>query len=165
MTLTVHTARITYAGADRLDVTRKSGDSTFAPSWPLVGPMIRARKSDPHWLRLWPEYVTSYTAEMRVSYRENRAGWDALLARDEVTLVCYCTDPMHCHRTVLAGILGKLGAAVKGERPLDPKKVLQLMLAAAEHDQTAEEAETELRADGVDVDAFLDGVAKAIRQV
>ncbi len=33
MTLLVHTARITYAGHDRLDLTRKSGDPTFAPSW------------------------------------------------------------------------------------------------------------------------------------
>lgn len=50
------------------------------------------------------------------SYRDHRAAWDALLARDEVTLVCYCTDAAHCHRTVLSGILGKLGATVCGER-------------------------------------------------
>jgi hypothetical protein len=33
MTLSAFTARITYAGADRLDVARKSGDPAFAPSW------------------------------------------------------------------------------------------------------------------------------------
>jgi len=57
-----------------------------------------------------------YTAEMRASYRERRLTWDALLAHAEVTLVCYCNDPAHCHRTLLAGILGKLGADVRGER-------------------------------------------------
>lgn len=165
MTLLVHTARITYSGPDRLDITRKSGDPTFAPSWAILRPMLEARRNGPSYVWLWPQYVADYTAEMRTSYREHRAAWDALLARDEVTLVCYCTDPQHCHRTVLAGILGKLGATVCGERQPDSKKVLQMMLAATDYDQTAEEAEAELRADGVDVEAFLDGVAKAIRQV
>ena len=67
-------------------------------------------------LRHWPRYVADYTHEMRMSYRRNRLAWDALLARSEVTLLCYCTDANFCHRTVLAGILGKLGAVVKGER-------------------------------------------------
>lgn len=165
MTLLVHTARITYAGPDRLDVTRKSGDPTFAPSWGILRPMIDARRQGGNWTWLWPRYVEQYTAEMRQSYRANRAAWDALLARAEVTLCCYCTDALHCHRTVLAEILGKLGAVVKGERQPDSKKVLQLMLAASDYDQTAEEAEAELRADGVDVEAFIANVAEAIRKV
>lgn len=53
---------------------------------------------------------------MRASYRGNYPAWAWLLSQDERTLVCYCTDPNHCHRTLLAGILGKLGAEVKGER-------------------------------------------------
>lgn len=118
MTLLVHTARISYAGPDRLDVTRKSGDPTFAPSRRILGPMLRLRFAGLHVdaERAWPKYVADYTAEMRTSYREHRAAWDALLARGSVTLLCYCVDPQHCHRTVLAEILGKLGATVKGER-------------------------------------------------
>lgn len=108
----VHTARIDYAGPDRLDISRKSGVSAFAPSWPL----LRATLPKFGGTLPWEEYVTRYTAEMRVSYREHRWQWDALLARDEVTLVCFCVDPLRCHRTVLAGILGKLGADVRGER-------------------------------------------------
>lgn len=38
------------------------------------------------------------------------------MGADAMTLVCYCTDAAHCHRTVLAGILGRLGADVRGER-------------------------------------------------
>lgn len=109
MTLAVYTARISYAGADRLDVTRKSAGPDglpFAPSLRILSPMLTA----------WPTYVRAYTAEMRTSYRERRAAWDALLAREEVTLVCYCADPAYCHRTLLAEILGKLGAHVDGER-------------------------------------------------
>lgn len=120
--LAVYTARVTYDGPGRLDITRKSAGPDglpFAPSWDILGPMLRARKREngPAGVLLWPEYVEDYTAEMRASYRQHRAAWDALLARAEVTLVCYCNDPAHCHRTLLAGILAKLGAAARGERP------------------------------------------------
>ncbi len=112
MILSVYTARITYAGPDRLDVSRKSGEAVFAPSWDL----LRAALPKLGGTLPWEEYVDRYTAEMRVSYREHRAAWDALLARDVVTLVCYCVDPLRCHRTVLAAILGKIGADARGER-------------------------------------------------
>lgn len=122
MTLQVYTARISYRGTDRLDVTRKSAGPDglpFAPSWDILRPMIALRRGADQdaELRAWPQYVVAYTAEMRSSYQRNRPTWDVLLARTEVTLVCYCSDPEHCHRTVLAGILGKLGAEVHGERP------------------------------------------------
>lgn len=114
----IYTARVTYAGPDRLDITRKSAEAglPFAPSWAILRPMIALRRAGGDELAAWPQYVDDYTAEMRASYRDRRAAWDWLLARPEVTLVCYCTDPAHCHRTVLAGILAKLGATVCGER-------------------------------------------------
>lgn len=141
MTLTVHTARVSYDGADRLDVTRKSAGPdgiAFAPSWAILRPALDARTRaddarrgmhrDPPIGEMhreaaeriereaWEAYVPAYVAEMRESYRTQRAAWRALLARESVTLVCYCTDPARCHRTLLAGILAKLGATVAGER-------------------------------------------------
>jgi uncharacterized protein YeaO (DUF488 family) len=123
MTLGVYTARVTYAGPDRLDITRsKAGPDglPFAPSWKILRPMLELRREQGAMAAAyaWPQYVSAYTAEMRASYRDHRAAWDQLLARDAVTLLCYCTDPAQCHRTVLAGILGKLGADVRGERHL-----------------------------------------------
>ncbi len=117
----VYTARVTYAGPDRLDIARSSAGPEglpFAPSWTILRPMLELRRSEGAMAvaYAWPKYVIDYTEEMRRSYRDKRAAWDALLARAEVTLVCYCTDPAHCHRTVLAGILAKLGAEVRGER-------------------------------------------------
>lgn len=44
--LRVWTARISYAGPDRLDITRKSGSGlglVFAPSWDILTPAIEAR--------------------------------------------------------------------------------------------------------------------------
>jgi len=135
--LRVHTARLSYSGADRLDVTRKGADDyrrrtgrrwegePFAPSWEILKPTIDAMKAvrtgsivaDRAATRAWwDDYVAAYTVEMRRSYRADRVAWDALLSRREVTLCCYCTDPERCHRTVLAGLLRRCGAEVCGER-------------------------------------------------
>lgn len=169
MTLSVYTARVTYAGQDRLDITRKSAGPDglpFAPSWKILGPMLMHRREggaiDPYFG--WPQYVEDYRREMRAGYRLCPDDWNALLARDEVTLVCYCSDPTHCHRTLLAGFLGKLGATVRGERVVRPatERVFGLFAAVSDYEQTGDEAEAELRADGLDVDAFLDGVHAAV---
>ena len=138
MTLTVHTARVSYDGVDRLDVTRKSAGPdgiVFAPSWAILGPALdllkcaedvgsqscdscdRMNCDGPRIAHMtWALYSAAYVAEMRESYRTQRAAWRALLAREIVTLVCYCTDPARCHRTLLSAILAKLGATVAGER-------------------------------------------------
>ena len=45
MTLRVHTARVSYGGADRLDITRKSAPPegiAFAPSWAILRPALDA---------------------------------------------------------------------------------------------------------------------------
>lgn len=106
--LAVHTAQFGYPGGDRLDITRKSGDHTFAPTWGLIN---AAKRGDVN----WPKYVEEYTQQMRDSYRRNRPLWDLLLEAPRVVLVCYCPDPAYCHRTVLGKILAKLGAHFYGE--------------------------------------------------
>ena len=126
MPLQIYTARISYSGPDRLDVTRKAG-SVFGPSWAL----LRAGKSGEI---DWQTYVEDYTAEMRwcwergadvVDQRHRNEvldRWHELLHRETVTLCCYCADPQRCHRTVLAGLLVKAGehlglpAVYRGER-------------------------------------------------
>lgn len=80
----------------------------FAPSWAILGAAKRGELA-------WREYAPRYVAEMRLSYRANRAAWDALVARERVVLTCYCVAPAECHRTLLAEILGKLGAELRGE--------------------------------------------------
>jgi uncharacterized protein YeaO (DUF488 family) len=80
--------------------------------------MLEIRRSgrvatDDEWL--W--YVEEYLKAMGRSHRFHRAAWDALLARERVVLVCYCTDAKRCHRSILARILESLGAINRGELP------------------------------------------------
>ena len=148
MTLLVHTARVSYDGPDRIDVTRGSATASglpFSPSWTILRPAkellhladqlatiandapllpgmaamdraIPAKVSEAIAGNTWALYAAAYLGEMRESYRPERRAWDELLARESVTLVCYCVDPARCHRTLLAEILVKLGATYLGER-------------------------------------------------
>lgn len=147
MSLKVYTARIGYRGADAVDVTRKSATPdalAFAPSWAILRPALTIRAALGALRRssvvatergllavsrevaeearvieeqAWALYVPAYLAEMRASYRAHHRSWAALLMRSEATLLCYCTDPERCHRTLLArDILPKLGAVYGGER-------------------------------------------------
>ena len=119
MTLHVYTARITSRDPDRLDITRKSADvfgRVFAPSWAILNPALAKRKAGTFAAADWVEYAADYTREMRRSYAEHGAVWDALLTLPRVVAVCYCTDAARCHRTVLGrDILPKFGAIYEGE--------------------------------------------------
>ena len=109
----IWTARVTYSGADRVEVTAKAG-SVFGPSWTLLNRFLAMRKGGRETEQTWTEYTNAYLAEMRVAYRGNKGAFHDL-ARSNATLVCYCTGT-HCHRFLLAEILVKLGATYHGER-------------------------------------------------
>lgn len=118
MTLRVRTARLGTRCGDGLNITRMTGADAFAPSWAILRPALALVKSGRMDAGGWADYEARYTAEMRASYRDNRAPWDALLARESVTLLCYCRiapDRPWCHRRTLARILAKLGAVDDGE--------------------------------------------------
>lgn len=134
---------------DDLDITRAHGGprgSPFAPSWAILRPVLDARegaavlrsvaRTDEEKLaagaransieaEAWAVYIPAFIAEMRQSYRQNRAAWRDLLARDRVVLRCRCADPTRCHRALLRErILSALGAIDGGElRPAGPRQL------------------------------------------
>jgi uncharacterized protein YeaO (DUF488 family) len=119
VTLLVHTARISYGGPDRLDITRKGNHELgvlFAPSDALLWPYVAKRREGVETQEDFDAYREAFTVEMRRSYVKYRVQWHVLLARESVTLVCFCTDPQRCHRRLVAGMLVKLGAIYEGER-------------------------------------------------
>lgn len=128
MTLQVHTARMGYkASDDWLDVTRaqKSNKTdgghlgiglAFAPSARLLSQYLDRKRAEGLTDRQWLAYVEAYTAEMRESYRRNKAPWNTLLSMPRAVCLCFCVESARCHRTVLAQqILPKLGAKYMGE--------------------------------------------------
>jgi uncharacterized protein YeaO (DUF488 family) len=118
----IYGARMGYRGDDALVITRKDKHPlgvVLAPSDALLWPAIEERRRNNGHVSLetWMVYYEKYMAEMRESYRRNREIWHKILqgtlasdGRRYVTLLCYCWDPLRCHRT----IAGMLLAAVSG---------------------------------------------------
>jgi hypothetical protein len=94
-----------------LDTTVKSGDPTYAPTWPMVMGHKAGKISD-------AEYTAQYTEKMRASFKAHKESWHDLLdnCRQEgksLVLLCYCTPGKFCHRTLLADMLVKVGEHLK----------------------------------------------------
>jgi uncharacterized protein YeaO (DUF488 family) len=105
----VFTGRIDYRGSDALDVSVKSGDACFAPTWAMVIDWKKGKITN-------AQYTEMYYARMRESYRTNRSRWEEVLALPSVTLLCFCKKGTFCHRYLLADMLVKLGAERGTER-------------------------------------------------
>lgn len=84
----------------------------FAPSAGLLWPLIQQRRMGTLTDADWVAYVADYHEEMRQSYKRHRKAWDTVASWARVVLVCYCTDPERCHRTVLARLLVKSAGGV-----------------------------------------------------
>lgn len=107
--LTVYTAPINYDGEKKaLDITVKTGDEVFAPTWKMVMKTKQGKMT-------WEEYKSKYRQLMRKSYRENFERWQEILSQEEIVLLCYCQSPQHCHRRLLAEMLVEAGASYERE--------------------------------------------------
>lgn len=107
----LYTAQFRYSGDDRLDITVRTGNPIFAPSWEMVTGIKQETLSE-------FTYTEQYKAVMRLSYTQNYDQWQMLLDQPSVTLVCYCPANTFCHRHILAKLLVELGATYVGERIL-----------------------------------------------
>lgn len=122
MELHIYTAQIgKYKGPDAYDVTVKSGDINFAPTWDIVQAWKAGEIS-------WGTYSLRYRELMLRSYKHNQRAWREILEKGVLTLLCYCRAEDHCHRYLLADFLVKVGEKIgvtvinEGERPLPVKE-------------------------------------------
>lgn len=97
----VWTSTINYSGPCRYDVTRKTGDTTFAPTWEMITQYKHGFLTD-------DEYTQLYYRQLKINLAKDPAAWDRLLGRDEVVLVCYCPAGQFCHRHLLKDLLRRL---------------------------------------------------------
>lgn len=98
--LKIYTSQFRYSKPDRFDITVKTGNKTFAPTWDIVLG-IKQGKITEH------EYKLEYLYLLAKSLKENKQEWDKLLSLDQVTFVCYCPKNAFCHRKILADFLVK----------------------------------------------------------
>jgi uncharacterized protein YeaO (DUF488 family) len=96
----IQTSTMRYAGHDKLDITVKSGNRVFAPTWDMVMGHKEGRISN-------EEYTDKYIGMMRLSWQRHQADWLRLLKQEVVTLCCYCPAGNFCHRHILKQLLEK----------------------------------------------------------
>jgi uncharacterized protein YeaO (DUF488 family) len=105
----LYTAPYSYRGSDRLDITRAGNDkkwtigAVLAPSAAILWPALRAMKTDPS--SAFARYSEQYLAELSERWKSQRPMWSELIKLEQVTMVCFCSDPARCHRTQAAGFL------------------------------------------------------------
>ena len=86
-------------GVQFKDVTVKSGDKLFAPTWDFL--MEYKQDLDEE------KYVSKYLPLMRESYKNNKDKWLELCSMDSVAIACYCKAGEFCHRHLIVDILEK----------------------------------------------------------
>lgn len=93
-----------------LDITVKSGDKFFAPTWAMVSDY----KNSADKVLAWQRYEPLYRELMREQYRKNPGKFMELIDQQKypfLVLCCYCRPFEECHRKLLAQILVDLGAS------------------------------------------------------
>lgn len=82
------------------DITVKSGDKLFAPTWDFL--MEYKQYLDEE------KYISKYIPLMRESYKNNKDKWLELCNMEQVAVACYCKAGKFCHRHLLVDILEKI---------------------------------------------------------
>ena len=85
-------------GIELIDITVKSGEVAFAPTWEMVLGIKQGTLSE-------AEYRKQYIALMRESYHAHTASWEALMGKEAFALGCYCREGHFCHRHILKEML------------------------------------------------------------
>lgn len=92
--------KVTEKGIKLKDITVKSGDKRFSPTWDIL---MKSKKGGTE-----KEYTKEFIPLMRKSYRDNKQAWLDLCKEDEVCLMCYCKTGDFCHRHIIVDLLEKI---------------------------------------------------------
>ena len=96
----LYTAQFRYPGKDRKDITVKSGDKSFAPTWDMVMGVKEGRITEQQYAEMYLALLTSrYETSNNMVEACCRVVEDAIAG--DVTLVCYCPSGAFCHRHLL----------------------------------------------------------------
>ena len=104
----IYTSQFRYNSNDRYDITVKTGDPDFAPTWDMVMKYKNGSLSE-------EDYIEMYRQLMLNTYNTKREKWNKILNKDRITFVCYCAANKFCHRKLLAKYFEKTGASYEGE--------------------------------------------------
>lgn len=90
-----------------LDITVKSGDRVFAPTWDILMSYKSSKDEG--------VYTKAFLELMRESYVVNKERWLEVLNSDSIAIACYCHRGTFCHRYLLVEVFEKIANHLKIE--------------------------------------------------
>ena len=93
--------KVSSLGIPLYDVTVKSGDRLFAPSWSLLSKYKKGLITE-------EVYTELFLTEMRLSYKNNKQHWIDFCKHTDVCIACYCKSGCFCHRYLLVDMFDKV---------------------------------------------------------
>ncbi len=95
----LYTAQLNkYSGEDLVDITIKSGNKSFSPTWDMVKRFKSGELNE-------EDFTSLYKKLMEESIHNNHMDWLGLIQKQEATIACYCREEWFCHRYLLAEII------------------------------------------------------------
>lgn len=111
--LRLGTVRRPPRGVRKSEFARRDYFDVWMPELAPSGSVVSWALSEPWTPVRWRRYERIYRGEMsRPAARHLIALLAALSATTDFSVGCYCEDPSHCHRSLLAELLASAGATI-----------------------------------------------------
>jgi uncharacterized protein YeaO (DUF488 family) len=107
------TVRRPPRGVPKSDFSRRDFYDVWLPELAPSAPVVSWALADPWTPARWRRYERIYRREMATPAARHLIEMLAALSKTtNFSVGCYCADPTHCHRSILAGLLAAAGAEI-----------------------------------------------------
>jgi uncharacterized protein YeaO (DUF488 family) len=107
------TVRRPPRGVRKEDFASGNWFDVWLPDLSPTAPIVTWALSEPWTQPRWEKFARAYRREMRAPEQQRLIALLAALSpQANFSIGCYCEDPSHCHRTLLAELLEDAGATL-----------------------------------------------------
>jgi len=115
--LRLGTVRRPPRGVRKTDFARRDFYDAWLPELAPSAPVVSWALHDPWTPARWRRYERIYRREMATPAARHLIELLATMSKtSDFSVGCYCADPTHCHRSILAELLAAAGAEIEGTR-------------------------------------------------
>ena len=115
--LRLGTVRRPPRGVRKSDFARRDFYDVWLPELAPSAPVVSWALHDPWTPARWRRYERIYRREMATPAARHLIELLATMSKtSDFSVGCYCADPTHCHRTILAALLAGAGAVIEEMR-------------------------------------------------
>jgi uncharacterized protein YeaO (DUF488 family) len=111
------TVRRPPRGVKKEEFASRDWFDVWLPDLAPTAAIVTWALSEPWTPQRWEKYARAYRREMRAPEQQRLIALLAALSKTaDFSIGCYCEDPTHCHRSLLAELLANAGAKMAGDQ-------------------------------------------------